>query len=123
MKVALWAEIRRLHEVERLSQAAIARRLHCSHRTVRKALSLSSPPAPTRGPSESILDPYWAQIDTLVAKYSDLSAVRVMEEISRGEDGYRGSVYQVRRYLHLSCNNAAAATCPRPRPCGPNAAN
>ena len=39
MKVSLWAEIRRLHEVERLSQAAIARRLHCSHRTVRKALA------------------------------------------------------------------------------------
>ena len=99
MKVALWAEIHRLHEVEQLSQAAIARRLHCSHRTVRKALSLPSPPAPTRGPCQSILDPYRAQIDALVAKYPDLSAVRVTEEISRGEDGYRGSVYPVRRYL------------------------
>ena len=99
MKVALWAEIQRLHEVERMSQAAIARRLHCSHRTVRKALSLSSPPASTRGPSQSILAPYRAQIDALVAKYPDLSAVRVMEEISRAEDGYRGSVYPVRRYL------------------------
>ena len=26
--------------------------------------------------------------------------MRVLEEISRGEDGYRGSVYPVRRYLH-----------------------
>ena len=100
MKVSLWAEIRRLHEVERLSQAAIARRLHCHHRTVRKALSMASPPAPAPGPHASILDRYRPQIDALVAKYPDLSAVRVREEIARGEDGYRGSVYPVRRYLH-----------------------
>jgi transposase len=99
MKVSLWAEIHRLHEVERLSQAAITRRLHCSHRTVRKALSLPSPPTPTRGPCKSILDPYRRQIEALVAKYPDLSAVRVLEEISRGPEGYRGSVYPVRRYL------------------------
>jgi transposase len=99
MNVALWAEIHRLHAVERLSQAAITRRLHCSHRTVRKALSLSLPPASTRGSCEGIIAPYRAQIDALVAKYPDLSAVRITEEISRGEDGYRGSVYPVRRYL------------------------
>jgi transposase len=100
MKVSLWAEIRRLYEVERLSQAAIARRLHCSHRTVRKALAMASPPTPARGPHESVLDRYRAQIDALVAKYPDLSAVRVTEEISKGENGYRGTVYPVRRYLH-----------------------
>ena len=99
MKVSLWAEIRRLHEVEHLSQAAIARRLHCSHRTVRKALAMASPPAPAPGPHESILDRYRPQIDALMAKYPNLSAVRVLEEISRGERGYRGSVYPVRRYL------------------------
>ena len=99
MKVSLWAEIRRLHEVEQLSQAAIARRLHCSHRTVRKALSMASPPTPTREPCESVLDAYRAQIDALLGKYPDLSAVRVREEIARGEGGYRGSVYPVRRYL------------------------
>jgi transposase len=99
MKVALWAEIRRLHEVERLSQGAIARRLHCHHRTVRKALAMVSPPAPTGEPRESILAPYRAQIDVLVAKYPNLSAVRVIEEISKGEEGYRGTVYPLRRYL------------------------
>ena len=96
MKVSLWAEIRRLHEVEGLSQAAIARRLHCHHRTVRKALAMATPPTPTREPQ----DPYHARIDVLLGKYPDLSAVRVLEEISRGEDGYRGSIYPVRRYLH-----------------------
>jgi transposase len=100
MKVSLWAEIRRLHEVERLSQAEIARRVHCSHRTVRKALALESPPTATTGSREDILDGYRAQIDALVAKYPSLSAVRVTQKISLGEDGYRGSVYPVRRYLH-----------------------
>ena len=100
MKVSLWAEIRRLHEVERLSQAAIARRLHCSHRTVRNALAMAAPPAPAAAPREGILDRYRPQIDALVAKYPGLNAVRVTQEISKGEDGYRGTVYPVRRYLH-----------------------
>ena len=100
MKVPLWAEIRRLHEVERLSQAAIARRLHCSHRTVRKALAMASPPASAPAPREGILDRYRPQIDALLAKYPHLNAVRVTQEISKGKDGYRGAVYPVRRYLH-----------------------
>jgi transposase len=100
MKVAVWAEIRRLHEVERLSQAAIARRLHCHHRTVRKAMAMELPPPPTPGPHESILGAYRAQIDALLAKYPDLSAVRVMEEISKPDGGYCGTIYPVRRYLH-----------------------
>jgi len=99
MRVALWAEIRRLHEIEGLSARAIARRLHCCTKTVAKALALSAPPAIAAQAKESILDPYLAQIDALLAKYPDLSAVRVVEEISRGEDAYRGSVYPVRRYL------------------------
>src|SRR5271167_1145886 len=100
MNVSLWAEIRRLHEVERLSQAAIARRLHCSHRTVRKALAMASPPTSKPAPRKGILDPYRSRIDALLVKYPHLNAVRVTQEISKGEDGYGGSVYAVRRYLH-----------------------
>jgi transposase len=99
MKVSLWAEIRRLHEIEGLKGRAIARRLHCCTKTVSKALAMPAPPVPTPGPGESLLDPYRTRIDALLAKYPDLSAVRILEEISRGEDGYRGSVYPVRRYL------------------------
>ena len=99
MNVALWAEIRRLHEIEGLSARAIARRLHCCTKTVAKALAMSAPPAPGPTPRESTLEPYRAKIDALLARYPDLTAVRVMEEISQGEDGYCGSVYPVRRYL------------------------
>ena len=57
------------------------------------------PPTPEADPRENVLDPYRARIAALVGKYPDLSAVRVTEEISKGENGYRGSVYPVRRYL------------------------
>ena len=100
MKVSLWAEIRRLHEVEGLSQAAIARRLHCHHRTVRKALAMASPPTPTREPSENVLDPYQRGSTRWWASTRTCRRCGSLEEISRGEDGYRGSVYPVRRYLH-----------------------
>jgi transposase len=99
MKVALWAEIRRLAEIEKLSARVISRRLHCSWRTVAQALELEQPP-PCLDPSRvSRLDPYKAKIDALLAKYPELSAVRIHEEIRRGPDGYTGSVITVRRYL------------------------
>jgi hypothetical protein len=45
------------------------------------------------------LDPYKVKIDALLAKYPELSAVRIHEEIARGPDGYTGSVITVRRYV------------------------
>ncbi len=97
MKVALWAEIHRLHEFERLSDRAIARRLRSSGKTVKKALALPEPPSqrpPRRG---SILDPYKPAIDQLISKYPDLSAVRVREEIAKA--GYAGELTLVRNCL------------------------
>ena len=99
MKVALWAEIRRLAEIEKLSCREIARRLRCSCRTVAAALKLEQPPARPSRERTSLLDPYKAKIDTLLARYPDLSAVRIHEEVARGPDGYTGSVITVRRYV------------------------
>jgi transposase len=99
MNVGLWAEIRRLAEVDKLSIRAIARRLHCARRTVTAALELDHPAARPRAPRASLLDPYKAQINALVEKCPELSAVRIREEIARGPDGYHGSTILVRRYL------------------------
>src|SRR5262245_6127029 len=99
MNVASWAEIRRLAEIENLSARAISRRLHCSWRTVAQALELDQPPGPCTPCRASCLDPYRSQIDALLAKYPELSAVRIHEEIARGPDGYTGSVITVRRHL------------------------
>ena len=99
MNVGLWAEIRRLTEIEKLSGRAISRRLRCSRYLVAAALKLDQPPARRATRRTSLLDPYRPKIDALLAKYPDLSAVRIHEEIARGPDGYTGSVITVRRYL------------------------
>jgi len=100
MKVSLWAEVRRLHEVERLSKNAIARQLACCHKTVTKALAMEQPPSQTVKPARtSKLDDYRHRIDSLIARYPNLSAVRVLEEISKGDQGYQGGSTLVRDYL------------------------
>jgi transposase len=99
MNVALWAEIRRLAEIDKLTGRAIARRLHCSRHTVAAALKQQQPPAQAAARRASLLDPYLDQIKNLLAKYPDLSAVRIREEIARGPQGYRGSASVLRRYL------------------------
>jgi transposase len=99
MKVSLWAEIRRLHEIEKLSARAIATRLQCSRHTVRKALGVSAPLRQTPQARDSVLDPYRPRIDALIARCPELSAVRMLEEIAQGPHGYTGSVYPIRRYL------------------------
>jgi transposase len=99
MKVSLWAEIRRLHEVEGLSKRAIAERLHCCRSTVDKAMAMEHPPTPKSATRNSTLDPYKQKIDALVAQYPQLSAVRIWEEIRQGPDGYQGSVITLRRYV------------------------
>jgi transposase len=99
MNVALWAEIRRLAEIDKLSGWAIARRLHCSRHTVAAALALDQPPARQVSRRASLLDSHKTKIATLLAKYPELSAVRLREEIARGPDGYTGSACTLRRYL------------------------
>lgn len=99
MNVALWAEVRRLAEIEKLSGWAISRRLHCSRHTVAAALLLDRPPTREVSRRATPLDPHKAKIDALLAKYPELSAVRVREEIARGPDGYAGSTSTIRRYL------------------------
>ena len=99
MNVGLWAEIRRLAQVDQLSVRAIARRLHCARRTVAAALELDHPSAHPHAPRASLLDPYQARINALVEQCPELSAVRIREEIARGPHGYQGSTILVRRYL------------------------
>jgi transposase len=99
MNVGLWAEIRRLAEIEKLSGRRIAARLHCSRHTVAAVLAQTQPPGQARRRRSRLLDPYVEQIQQLLAKYPDLSAVRIREEIARGPQGYTGSVIILRRYL------------------------
>jgi transposase len=102
MKVGLWAEIRRLHEVEKLSGHKIAAKLRCSRKTVRLALKADQPPirqAPSRAKQ---IDPYRDRIAAILAKDPDLSAVRILEKIRKPDEnltGYQGGITQLRAYL------------------------
>jgi IS30 family transposase len=53
-----WAEIRRLHRSEKLSQAAIARHLGVSRNTVARALASSEPPKYERSAKGSAVDAF-----------------------------------------------------------------
>ena len=100
MKVSQWAEIRRLHEIEGLSQRAIARRMRCSPRTVKRALASDTPPSSQiAAPRPSLLDPHKPRIAALVEKHPELSAVRILEEIRRGPDAYQGGLSILRQYV------------------------
>ena len=99
MKVALWAEIRRLAEIEMLSGRAISRRLRCSRECVAAAIKLDQPPVRRALQRASLVGPHKAKIDALLVKYPELSTMRIREEIARGPDGYTGSACTLRRYL------------------------
>lgn len=99
MNVGLWAEIRRLHEIEKISGRAIALRLDCSRDTVARALRLDQPPTKQRATRAGLVDPFRAKIDALLARWPNLSAIRIHEEISKPPEGYSGSVIVLRRYL------------------------
>jgi transposase len=96
-KVEEWAEIRRLHKVEGMSQRAIAERLELNRRTVAKALASPAPPRYQRASGGSILDPYKPKIHALLAEDPKLRAVRIRELIE--PDGYSGQISLVRNFV------------------------
>jgi transposase len=91
METELWATIRRLSEIEKLSKSAIAARLHVHRQTVRRALaSPLGPPADARKPvtTPSKVDNYDGYLRRRLDEYPELSAVKLMAEIRRlGYDG------------------------------------
>ena len=94
MNVALWAEIRRLAEIDKLSGWAIARRLHCSRHTVAAALKLQQPPAQTAAPRASLLDPYLGQLDLLAHPSRSIQVALAKPTRSETLSGRRLTVVQ-----------------------------
>ncbi len=89
MNEELWAEIRRLHFVEKRGKSEIARMKVLDRATVRRAIASATPPRYHRPVyRESKLDPYRERIRELITRYPRLSAVRILQEIRRA--GYQG---------------------------------
>jgi transposase len=76
-----WAEIRRLHRSEKLSQAAIARRLGISRNTVANALASDRPPKYRRVPRGSLADVVEPRVRLLLAEYPRMPATVIAERI------------------------------------------
>ena len=90
LDVEQWAEIRRMKQVEGLSQREIHRRTGAHRDTIRRALAAPKPPSYGPRPKRSSkLDPFLQSIEELLEQTPTLSGVRIREEIE--EQGYVGS--------------------------------
>jgi transposase len=86
--VEQWAEIRRMHRVERLSIREISRRTGLHRKTVRRALSSDAPPRYSRAPAVSKLDPFKDWICEQLQADPAIQALRLREMAS--DLGYEG---------------------------------
>jgi len=90
MDAEVWAQIKRMREVEHLSIRGIARRLKKDRKTVRAALQAQNLPVRKSSPPVvSKLDPYKDTIQDRIKEYPQLKGSRLYEEIK--SKGYTGS--------------------------------
>jgi len=100
MDAELWASIRRLYEVEKLSKSAIAARLHVHRQTVRRALaSPQGPPVDARKPAckPGKVDAYDGYLGRRLKEYPELSAAKLLIELRRM--GYEGGYTILKEHL------------------------
>jgi transposase len=109
VEVEHWAEIRRMHAIERLSIKEIARRTGRSRVTVRRALRAEEPPAYRRGPVASKLEPHKQEIHRLLVAEPRMPATRIRELIA--ESGYSGG----QTILDVYLREVRPLFAPRPR--------
>ena len=86
--VEQWAELRRMHRVERLSIREIHRRTGLHRETVRRALASEVPPSYRRASGASKLDPFKSELERLLGEDPRIPNTRLRELI--GELGYEG---------------------------------
>jgi transposase len=98
-------QIRRAYFIESKSMRAIAKELHCSRDTVKKAIASpeGEPYTLTQERAAPVLGPYRARIDELLAESEQMprkqryTGQKIYELIKA--DGYTGSQSSVRRYI------------------------
>jgi len=79
LNVEQWAELRRLHFIERVAIRELTRRFGLSRKTVRRALRSTDPPRYSRAPTSSKLDPFKDEIHRLLRSDPRLPVVRLRE--------------------------------------------
>ena len=101
LNVERWAEIRRLHFIEKVGIRELSRRLGVDRKTVRRAIRSADPPTYTRPPAPSKLDPFKHEIHRLLKDDPRLPVVRMRELLellgySGGETILKEHVREVR---------------------------
>lgn len=86
--VEQWAEIRRMHRVERLSIREISNRTGLHRKTIRRALAAEAPPAYSRPAGVSKLDPFRDWICEQLREDPAIQSLRLREMAA--ELGYEG---------------------------------
>ena len=86
--VEQWAEVRRMHRVERLSIRAISKRTGLHRKTIRRALAAEVPPKYERAPAVSKLDPFREWICEALREDPGMQSLRLREMAI--ELGYAG---------------------------------
>lgn len=99
MDAELWATIRRLAQIEKLSKSAIAARLAIHRQTVRQALAYTEGPPPDgrHGLSRNKLQPYHGYLHNRLQEYPELSGAKLLTEIRTM--GYTGGYTSLKDYL------------------------
>lgn len=92
-----WAEVHRLHQRERLSKAAIARRLGMSRPTVIRLLELPEAPRYEREHAGSMLDPHADAIAAMLDTDPQAPATVILDHLRRG--GYAGGITILREHV------------------------
>jgi transposase len=77
--VEQWAEIRRMHRVERLSIREISKRSGLHRKTIRRAVGADAPPMYSRAPSVSRLDPFREWICERLREDPGIQSLRLRE--------------------------------------------
>jgi len=88
LDVEQWAQIRRMHFVDRVPIKELCRRTGLARNTVRRALRCNTPPRYERHGRSSKLDPFKGEIERLLSEYPAIPGKRIRELIA--ELGYEG---------------------------------
>ena len=98
MNAELWAEIKRLHAIEKLRITDIARRLRVDRKTVRRAVQSERLPVVVRVRKQpTVLTPYTGYVAERLKAYPRLPATVLVQELQK--QGYPGSLRILQDYL------------------------
>jgi transposase len=92
-----WAEVRRLHDVEKMSKSAIAEKLSMSRNTVARLVGMDEPPKYERQSAGSQLDAFAEQIAAMLTEDPKVPAAVITERLRRF--GFAGSVTIVKDHV------------------------